>query len=215
MSSPSHFETEQVLRRAGIAVRPYPTAAPRAQVADLREVDRQLIEAGSAWGRELERLYAMHAPDLHLARQMDFALRFDTACTEEGMARALVLLNSEVTHRYTGVYRATPTAMVLVELLDKDGAPRPDYRAEVPLPSTFCQYVRDGSFLTGNSGNDTRLNGHPYQGVMLAYCGAPIFNAKGSAIGTVCHFDMVSCDTPEAQVARLHAAASIFTHYIR
>lgn len=215
LPSLTHFEMEQALRKAGVAVRPYPTATRDPISHDLREEDRRLIAAGSAWELELERLYAMHVQDAHAGEQMSFALQFDTTCTEKGMGTALALLNSEVPHRFTGVYRATPTAMVLVELLDKDGAPRPDYLAEVPLASSFCQYVlRDGSFLTGNSGTDKRLNGHPYQGVLLAYCGAPIFGTQGIPIGTVCHFDAASCEVSEVQVARLHAAASILANYL-
>jgi hypothetical protein len=214
MASPTHFEMEQALRKAGIAVRPYPiSSGPQAK--DLRDEDQRLIASGTAWERELERLYAMHVQDQNLATHKDFAQELDRLCTEAGMHAALDLLNADVAHRYTGLYRLTPAAMVNVELSDKQREPRPDFLAEVPFADSFCQYVlRDGSFLTGDSGSDDRLNGHPYKGVMAAYCGVPIFDTLGGAIGTLCHFDMVKRDVRDEAVARLNAAATILSNYL-
>ena len=107
----------------------------------------------------------------------------------------------------TAIYRLRDGRMLNVALVDKHGEPLPDFLAEVPIASSFCQYVlRDGSFLTGDSGSDTRLNGHPYQGVMLSYCGIPIFDLQGRAVGTACHFDLVARDIADEKVAHLRAA---------
>jgi hypothetical protein len=212
--APTLFDKEQALRKAGIAVRPYPTSAPGLAV-DLRDEDQRLIAAGNTWERELERLYAMHLQDQHRIAQRNFALEFDTLCGERGMLSALRLVNADVDHRYTGVYRWTPSEMVNIELLDKVAEARPDSLANVPIASSFCQYVlRDGSFLTANSGLDGRLDGHPYQGVMLAYCGVPIFDTTGDPVGTICHFDVVARDTADVHVARLHAAAAVLTNFV-
>ena len=100
-------------------------------------------------------------------------------------------------------------------LVDKHGEPLPEFLAEVPIASSFCQYVlRDGSFLTGDSSSDRRLNGHPYQGAMLSYCGIPIFDLEGRAVGTACHFDVISHDIAEEKMAHLRAAARILSNYL-
>lgn len=215
MAEISHFEMEQALRQAGFAVRPYPTQSEVFDPQDLLAADRLLIAAGTAWEHEIERLYALLLQQKHAHAHEEFARDLDERCTIEGLSAALALLNSGVSHRYTAVYRAVKDAMVNVELADKLGEPRPDFLAQVPVASSFCQYVlRDGSFLTANSASDLRLNGHPYQGVMLAYCGVPIFNAQGEATGTVCHFDVISQELPVDQVERLHAAARVLSNYI-
>jgi hypothetical protein len=146
---------------------------------DLLAADQLLIAAGTAWEHEIERLYALLLQQKHAHAYEEFARDFDEWCTIEGLSAALALLNSGVSHRYTAVYRAVNDAMVNVELADKLGEPRPDFLAQVPVASSFCQYVlRDASFLTANSDSDLRLNGHPYQGVMLAYFGVPTSTLK-------------------------------------
>lgn len=215
MASLTHFEMEQALRQSGVTVPPYPTAPAAPHEKDLRAEDRRLIALGTAWERELERLYALHVQEQHLSTQKDFARQFDALCVEGGMRVALKLLNEDVPHRYTGFYQATPAAMVNVGLADKKGEPRPPFLAEVPVGSSFCQFVlRDGSFLTRDSRMDDRLTGHPYKGVMLAYCGVPVFDVRGSPVGTLCHFDTLSHDVEDAQVARLHAAAGTLTRHL-
>jgi hypothetical protein len=216
MASISLFDMEQVLRKAGVAVRPYPTAQLNEQAKDLRDEDRRLIALGTAWERELERLYAMYQQDQHLSQHREFAKEFAELCDVSGLGPALDLLNGGVPHRYTGFYQATPSAMINVALADKVGEPRPDFLAEVPVASSFCQFVlRDGSFLTGDSAADDRLDGHPYKGVMLAYCGVPVFNAEGEPSGTLCHFDVVVRNVAEGDLARLHAAASMLSLHLK
>lgn len=215
MAQLSHFEMEQALRKAGVAVRPYPTANPAFESQDLLAADQLLIAAGSAWEREIARLHTFLVQRQHLDTNADFAREFDGLCTSLGMAAALESLNAGVAHRYTAVYRRTPSSMVNVMLTDKLREPRPDFLEQVPVTSSFCQYVlRDGSFLTGDSGADNRLDGHPYKGVLLAYSGVPIFDLEGVPLGTLCHFDPDACDLSDERLAQMHAAARILTNYI-
>jgi hypothetical protein len=216
MASISFFDMEQVLRKAGVAVRPYPTAQLNEHAKDLRDEDRRLIASGTAWERELERLYAMYQQDQHLSQHRGFAKDFAAVCDGSGLGPALNLLNDGVLHRYTGFYQATAVAMINLALADKAGEPRPDFLAAVPVASSFCQFVlRDGSFFTDDSAADDRLDGHPYKGVMLAYCGVPVFNAEGEPAGTLCHFDVVVRNVAEVQFARLHAAASMLSLHLK
>lgn len=211
----THFEMEQRLRNAGVAVRPYPTLNKFLCDVNPEAADKMLVQAGTAWENEVERLFAMQQQADELTAYASFGQLFDEVCTEEGLSAALAVLNEAVPHRYTAIYRLRDGRMLNVALVDKQGEPLPDFLAEVPIASSFCQYVlRDGSFLTGDSGSDTRLNGHPYQGVMLSYCGIPIFDLQGRAVGTACHFDLVARDIADEKVAHLRAAARILTNYL-
>lgn len=211
----THFEMEQRLRQAGVALRPYPTLNRPLADMDLAAADQMLVKAGTAWEIEVERLFAIHQQAEELVKYASFGQLFDEVCTGDGLPAALAVLNEGVPHRYTAVYRLVGERMLNVALADKQNEPRPDFLAEVPITSSFCQYVlRDGSFLTGDSAHDRRLTGHPYQGVMRAYCGIPIFDLGGHALGTACHFDVVPHEIAEEKVAQLRAAARILSNYL-
>ena len=131
------------------------------------------------------------------------------ALDTQGAAAALAFLNAGVKHRYSAVYRLEGGKLKNVLLHDKADEMRPDFLAEVALETSFCQFViRDGYFQTSDSGTDHRLDGHPYQGVMVSYHGVPILSA-GEIWGTLCHFDVLPQPLPDHEFELLRAAATI------
>lgn len=141
--------------------------------------------------------------------------RFDAfyaALADEGLSQALAVLNRNVPHRYTAVYRLEDAMLHNHSLFDKLGAVLTDDLASVPLGISFCQFVlRDGVFSTSDSGSDGRLAGHPYQGVVVAYTGVPITEqfGAGEVIGTLCHFDSCSQRLEAAEFELLQQAAKL------
>jgi GAF domain-containing protein len=132
---------------------------------------------------------------------------FRSALVLEGGPAALAFLNAGVAHRYSAVYRIDDGRLKNVLLHDKQGEVRPDFLAEVPFASSFCQFViRDGHFTTTDSATDPRLDGHPYQGVMVSYHGVPIL-LGGEIAGTLCHFDLVAHPLPDDEFDLLRKAA--------
>jgi GAF domain-containing protein len=126
----------------------------------------------------------------------------------DGPSAALLYLNDGVPHRYSAVYRIEEATLINVALHDKAGEMRPEFLAEVPFDVSFCQFViRDGLFRTDDSATDHRLDGHPYQGVMLSYHGVPII-WQGEVWGTVCHFDIEARPLPAEEFDLLQAAAA-------
>jgi GAF domain-containing protein len=126
----------------------------------------------------------------------------------EGALEALRYLNAGVPHRYTAVYELLPNVLKNVALFDKVGEMQPDFLAEVPFEDSFCKFVvRDGLFRTTDSALDSRLNGHPYQGVVLSYHGAPIVWRK-EVWGTICHFDLAEQALADDEFELLKAAAN-------
>ena len=89
--------------------------------------------------------------------------------------------------------------------------PRPDSLMSVRLGDSFCQIVlRDGFLLAEHSGRDPRLDGSPYQNVVVAYHGVPILGNSGELSGTLCHFDMVEQGITDTEFACMQQAARLF-----
>lgn len=125
-------------------------------------------------------------------------------------------LNERVAHRYTGVYQLCDGNLRNLYLFDKRGEARPEFLEVVPLADSFCQFVlRDGVFLTDDSGKDERLNGHKYQGALLAYHGVPLLNNRGELFGTLCHFDADSHQLRDDELAYLHQAARLLPAFMK
>ncbi len=124
--------------------------------------------------------------------------RFVEVTMAEGVPGGLRLLNQRVPHRYTALYALRGGVLKNLFLYDKAGEARPEFLEEVPIGDSFCQFVlRDGCFLTSDTGSDHRLDGHAYQGVLRAYHGVPLVGDDGELFGTLCHFDARECDLSE------------------
>ena len=132
-----------------------------------------------------------------------------------GLEGGLRHLNESVSHRYTGVYQLADSVFRNVGLFDKQGQMRPEFLAEVPLRDSFCQFVvRDGLFKTEHSGEDHRLDGHKYQGVLLTYHGVPVLDDHGELYGTLCHFDALQRDITDQDFAFLQQAARLIPDFL-
>ncbi len=140
--------------------------------------------------------------------------RFETLLSTEGLHAGLKFLNERVPHRFTAVYRLDELMLRMVDMVDKDGLN--DLKLEaVPLGDSFCQFaLRDGSFLTAGSGSDSRLDGHPYQGVVESYVGLPLTRADGELFGTFCHFDLAGRPVADDEYAFLAQVAAVLPRYL-
>lgn len=137
------------------------------------------------------------------------------ALAQAGIDGGLEYLNGTTEHRYTAVYRLRDALLTNVGLYDKAGEIRPEYLAEVPFESSFCQFVlRDGEFRTADSSTDDRLNGHPYKGVMMAYSGVPLRDDQGAFFGTLCHFDLVQRPLSTENFELLQQAAVLMSPFL-
>ena len=136
------------------------------------------------------------------------------ALESAGLSRALEVLNGNVPHRYSAVYRLSGALLRNQLLFDKQGEIRPDYLKVVPFDSSFCQFVfREGVFNTADSSVDGRLANHPYQGVVISYTGVPVIDVQGSGeiIGSLCHFDMVRHTLEDDEFEVLQRASRLIT----
>lgn len=139
---------------------------------------------------------------------------YERRLKERGPA-ALDFLNLRVPHRYTAVYALADGHLRNLYLYDKLGEVVPEFLQTVPFEDSFCQFVlRDGVFLTHDSGSDPRLNGHRYQGVMVTYHGVPLLDDYGQLFGTLCHFDVVSHGLSDSELQLLQLAGRTLPRYL-
>ncbi|OUM04075.1 hypothetical protein [Variovorax sp. JS1663] len=140
---------------------------------------------------------------------------FSAVLRAEGPAAALAYLNEGVPHRYSAIYRFAGLKLQNVFLQDKLGEMRPQYLATVPFDQSFCQFVRrDSAFRTDNSAVDPRLEGHPYQGVVVSYHSVPVVSDAGELWGTLSHFDMASLPLCDDEFELMQGAAKLLPSFL-
>ena len=140
---------------------------------------------------------------------------FSAVLRAEGPAAALAYLNEGVPHRYSAVYRFAGLKLQNVLLQDKAGEMRPEYLATVPFDQSFCQFVRrDSAFRTNDSSVDPRLEGHPYQGVVVSYHSVPLVSDAGELWGTLSHFDMAPLPLSDDEFELLQGAAKLLPSFL-
>ncbi|RYY91242.1 MAG: hypothetical protein EOO24_31850 [Comamonadaceae bacterium] len=139
---------------------------------------------------------------------------FRAVLEQQGLQQALAVLNRDVPHRYSAVYRLTGALLRNHLLFDKQGEISPDFLKVVPFDSSFCQFVfREGVFNTDDSSLDNRLADHPYQGVVISYTGVPIVDTLGGGeiVGSLCHFDLVRHTLDDDAFEILQRASRLLT----
>lgn len=218
MKNPSRFHKERALRQAGYPVPPFPVAPADEglDAATRLQADRSFLDACAAWEDTIDTRYLALIRSLPPIEPSPGVRDFIRRCDQYGLTAGLTGLNGRVPHRYTAVYQLDHETLRNIELVDKVGEARPDYLAAVPLGTSFCQFVlRDGAFLTSDSASDHRLDGHPYQGVMVSYHGVPVLDTEGELYGSLCHFDVNEQPLSDAEFAHLQGVASAIAPYLK
>ena len=138
------------------------------------------------------------------------------ALSDGGPDALLEYLNKGVPHRYTAVYRFDGELLRNVLLCDKLDQVRPDFLLAVPFKHSFCQFVlRDQAFRTEDSRHDKRLDGNPYQGVVISYHSVPLTTPDGALWGTMSHFDMKSHPLTDDEFQLLEGAAKLLSGQLK
>jgi GAF domain-containing protein len=141
--------------------------------------------------------------------------RFAAVLKSRGASAALAYLNEGVPHRFSGIYRISGGNLRNVLLFDKLGEIRPAFLEVVPMDASFCQFVvRDGLFRTNNSARDARLDGHPYQGVVISYHAVPLVDPDRVLIGTLSHFDLEERFIEDSEFELLYQAGHMLSDFI-
>ncbi len=124
-----------------------------------------------------------------------------------GVPAALRFLNSRTPHRFTGVYRYDGDMLRNMALHDRFN---PDLLQgiDIPLCNAYCSNVRRNRepLEFDDAKNDSRfpyLPGSP----VVCYSGVLISMPDGTPYGTLCHYDVKSCESRESDMPLLQACA--------
>lgn len=125
---------------------------------------------------------------------------------------ALKHLNGLTDHRFTALYRFDDETLRSQYFFDREN-PEQEATEDIPVLASYCVYVRDTAdvFEVGNSLTDPRVAGHPKRQQVLSYCGVPLCDVNGQAIGSICHFDFQPVASDDTTVALLEAAAAVLS----
>lgn len=146
--------------------------------------------------------------------EKDPVREYENVLNTEGPA-GLQFLNARVPHRYSAVYRLDKGVLHNLYVFDKQGEVVPEFLEAVPLQDSFCQFVlREGLFRTVGTAQDTRLDGHKYQGAIGSYHGLPITDNFGELFGTICHFDTEPLSMADQEFDLFRQAAKILPRYL-
>ncbi len=140
----------------------------------------------------------------------DMFVKFEKLLVSQGVEEALRFLNNRTPHRFTGLYRIDPPLLRNLHLVDAE-SPERVKGDDAPLEETLCAVVgrEEQSFTVEDSRSDERLADHPARDKVISYCGVPLRDQQGRTFGTLCHYDLVPCDIPVAEMPFLEAAAAL------
>ncbi len=131
-----------------------------------------------------------------------------------GLLAALRLLNARTPFRFTGVYRFDGPMLRNVALFDR-WTPEQTRGDDAPMNETFCAITgqMDEPLEVTDGHHDTRF---PWMqaNAVESYCGTPIHDTAGSAIGTLCHFDLKPCQSVSSELPLLAQAATLFRPFL-
>lgn len=145
----------------------------------------------------------------------DALAQVEAELTQNGLLGVLRFLNARVPHRLTAAYRLDHQMLVNIATFDKQLQLETMDLKAVPLKDSYCQFVlRDGLFLTDDSGRDVRLCGHPYAGIVGSYIGVPIARGPGTLDGTLCHFDHAGHPVSDDEYLLLERAALLLPAFL-
>lgn len=141
---------------------------------------------------------------------------FTSVLHSGGPQAALAYLNAGVPQRFSAVYRFSGRSLKNVLLHDKRRQAKPTFLAVVPFERSFCQFVQqDRAFRTNDSKCDPRLEGHPYQGIIVSYHSVPIVAPSGGELwGTLSHFDPEAMSLAEDEFALMKEAAGLMAEVL-
>ena len=131
-----------------------------------------------------------------------------------GLRPMVVFLNGLSDFRFSAVTRFDSGMLRTVCYYDRED-PRPDSLPAVPEQASYCQFAkaRRDTFSVPDSNLESCLSGHPARDMVQAYCGAPLYDAKGDVIGSICHFNIDPLPVTERDRELLTAAAALLMEH--
>lgn len=129
---------------------------------------------------------------------------------QEGIRAALIYLNALTGHRFTALYRFDDETLANIYFYDRQN-PEEHSSEDIPVTASYCVFVRNfrTKFSVTDSSRDARVDGHPKQQQVKAYCGVPLLDRSGAMFGTICHFDFDPMGITDANIHLMETMADL------
>lgn len=124
---------------------------------------------------------------------------------EQDVLATLRVLNAQAPHRFTGIYKYTPTILKNIYLVDAF-APQVTKGDDVPNEDAYCLLLGDKREVSFGVADDAPC---PIKlaSPVVSYCGVLLTRANGEPFGSLCHFDVARCQEPATQMHYLNELA--------
>lgn len=133
--------------------------------------------------------------------------KLERVLAEQGPIATLRMLNSRAPHRYTGIYKYTPTILQNIYLVDAFD-PSVTKGADVALEDAYCVLLADRREVAFGEATDAPC-AVKLQSPVVSYCGALIMRDDGTPFGSLCHYDVARCQRPALEMPFLQAIAPL------
>lgn len=141
--------------------------------------------------------------------------QFEAALRDRGVTALARLLNQRVPHCYKGIFELKANKLTCEVLIDKLNEATPDELAVVPFEHGFCQFTfGEEIFRTTDARDESMLNGHKYQQVVLSYHGVQLLFRSGEIFGSLCHFDFEALSLSDDEFENLQLMARMMTLHL-
>ena len=141
-------------------------------------------------------------------------VQFKTLLHKKGIYEAIRFINSKSVHRFTALYIFDKSLLRNICFVDKQNETIRSVDA-INVTDSYCLYVRNSGqkFITPDSLDDERTQGHPKQATIQSYCGIPLMGAHG-LLGTLCHFDFTPLEYTTEEVWLLEKITPTLVHWL-
>lgn len=118
------------------------------------------------------------------------SLAFQSVLKAEGLTGALRYLNALTPYRFTGLFALEGDSLRNIALVDRVEPAAPTW-APFHKSKSYCSLViaSNSPFETRDAMADDRVTDHAARTSVRSYCGVPLMNPEGRAMGTLCHLD--------------------------
>jgi CheY-like chemotaxis protein len=140
----------------------------------------------------------------------DLVLAISNGLGTGAIRASLARINARANYRFTSLLRFdAKDQLTSVWTYDREDPERESFSLDMTVMDSYCRYVRQtrAPFVVEDSWSDERVQDLPKREPLRAYCGVPLKDARGTVIGSLCHYDVEPRKVPDGEFSLLEGEA--------